>query len=266
MPEKKPLSWYNVTINLEMGFMYEYYIDQAEEGIASKTETDLELIDVAPQEERPWLLWVFVKIKSPDEAGWCLEHESEVLLGLQKELVGAFEKKLDALLSGVRMQEGWMEFFFYAPTAKKFESVAMDVLKEFEGYAYETGSSRDSKWEHYLNTLYPRPLMMKQIESRYIIGELEDEGDDITLPREVEHYLFFQTPAPAKRIAEKLETEGFAVKEFVEGEGEYAHGVVLVKRHDVTEMTLMQVSTELINAVEAEHGIYEGWSTVLADV
>ena len=249
-----------------MDGMYEYYIDRDEDGVASKTETDLELLDTAPQKKRPALFWVFVKIKSPDEVGWCLEHECELLSALRKKLFDAFGTKLDAVSSGVRMAEGWVEHFFYAPSAKTFESVAAAIMKEYEGYAYETGSSRDENWEHYTNALYPHPLMLQQIESRYIIGELEDEGDDITVAREVEHYLFFQTPAHAKRVAQKLESEGFAVKEFVEGEDRFAHGVVLVKKHDVTEVTLMSITTQLIDAVDEEHGIYEGWSTVLADV
>ena len=249
-----------------MDGMYEYYIDRDEDGVASKTETDLELLDTAPQKKRPALFWVFVKIKSPDEAGWCLEYECEVLSALQKKLVDAFGTKLDAVLSGVRMAEGWMEFFFYAPSAKTSEAIASGIMKEYEGYVYETGSSRDENWEHYINALYPHPLMLQQIESRYIIGELEDEGDDITLPREVEHYLFFQTDAHGKRVADKLALKGYTLKECVEGEKHFTHGIVLVKNHDVTETTLMSVTTELMHAVDEEHGIYEGWSTVLADV
>lgn len=244
--------------------MSEYYINRDKEGIVSKTDVDLDLIDEVPDESRTWLLWLFVKIKSPDESGWCLEHEDETMLRLRREAEALFAGELDARLSGVRMAEGWVELFFYAPTAKKLQNCASSLMKAYGGYAFETGSSRDPKWEHYLNVLYPDALMMQQIQSRYIIAELEDAGDDIAMERPVEHYLFFKTSAHADRTAEKLEAEGYALKETVEAEGEYTHGIVLVKTHDVSEEKLFELTSVLVAAAEAEHGIYEGWSTVLA--
>lgn len=244
--------------------MIDYYIYQNEDGKAVRTEADIGLLDDAPQEDRPWLAWVFVKIHSPDESGLCMKQECDLLHRMQTDLKEALREKLDAINSGVRMQDGWMELFFYLPTAKKFDNIAAHVMKRYAFYSFETGSSRDARWQHYMNELYPDALMLQQIRSRAVICELEETGDNIVLSRDVEHYLFFQTETQRERTVHKLEASGFVLKENVQQEEPFRYGAILVKKHDVTESTLMEVTTELFNTVHSEHGIYEGWSTVLA--
>lgn len=246
--------------------MTDYYIYQNEDDIAVRTETDLSLFDEAPQNKRPWLAWVFIKMQSRDENGWCLEHEGDLLYRLQSDVIAELKEKLDAVNSGIRMQDGWLELFFYLPGSKKFDNVIRGLFTNYKGYAYETGASRDEHWQHFINEIYPNPLMEQQITSRHIISELEEEGDTLESEREVEHYLFSQTRAQCDRIVKALEQQGFGFKERVESDGEFAHGAVVTKVHDVTEATLMKETTLLFNAVNDENSIYEGWSTTLADV
>ena len=106
--------------------------------------------------------------------------------------------------------------------------------------------------------------MLHQIQSRRIIAELLEAGDDIALEREVEYYLFFQLPSQADRAVARLERLGYALGESVEQEGEFPYGRVLVRTQDVTEATMEACADEILEAVYDEHGIYEGWSTVLA--
>ncbi len=243
--------------------MLDYYTFIDDER-AVKAEADLSLVETAPQQQRSWLGWIFIKIKSPDEIQWCSEHECDTLLDIQQRQSHMIEEKLNGVLAGVKMQEGWKELYFYLPTAKKFENRASEVMRSFEGYAYETGSAKDAKWDKYRRELYPDALMAQQIESRYIISELEEAGDDLEQERRVEHYLFFQTAAQADRCGEYLDEKGFSLKENVERDDEYAHGIVMTKEHAVNEETLMQETLHLFEAADKEHGAYEGWSTVLA--
>lgn len=247
-----------------MGYGIEYYTYENEDGIAVKTETDLGLLDEDLQEYRPWLGWVFIKLHSPDEAGWCTTHECDLLLRLQNDLTERLKEQRDAINSGVRMQDGWLEVFFYLPTAKKFANSAAELMKGYGEYSFETGTSKDKNWNHYRHELYPDALMLQQIKSRIIVDELVAAGDDISQPREVEHYLFCQTQAQIDRVAEVLSTSGFVRKESIDQEGEFSYGVILLKRHELTANSLVELTRELQKSVASEHGIYEGWSTTLA--
>ncbi len=245
--------------------MIEYYYRDHEGEAPARIDVDLSLAEEEPEDMfKPLLIWVFVKMRSTDESGLCPDEECLTLQGIRESLTEALRERVGAVFSGSRMSEGWFEIYFYARTGKKLTAIAGEVLNRFEGYTFDTGSSRDESWEHYHNELYPDTLSLHQIQSRQIINELIEAGDDITMAREVEHYLFFQIPSQADRAVEKLLHTGYDLKETVEQEGDYPYGRVLVKHQEVTEASMEESVGEMLEAAYIEHGLYEGWSTTVA--
>ena len=244
--------------------MIEYYVQHHENESPVRIEVNLSLADDEPDMFKPLLLWVFVKMKSPDASGLCSATECVLLQKMRERLCDSLEEELKAVFSGSRMSDGWFECYFYARSGKKLMAAAGNALESFDGYTFDVGSSRDEAWQHYENELYPDGLMFHQIQNRRIIGELLEEGDDITKAREVEHYMFFQLPAQQERALQRLQGLGYEVKEHIEQEGDYCYGAVLVKEQDVTEATMMESVALMEEVAAVEHGMYEGWSTVLA--
>jgi len=223
---------------------------------------DSSYIDDAPLQEYPWLLWLFIKLKSPEDDGLWGENEHEVLLDIIEDIQNECEK-IDIQNVGYKVQEGWLELYFYAPQAKRFESIASKVLKP-HSYIYETGSSRDSRWDNYRYELYPNHKTVLYIQSMETINALKDEGDDVSKERGCEHYLFFQLEAQRERAIEKMQKMGFICKEEAyNSKEEYAYAIVMVKSHSVDEETIHQLVDELDEIATKEHGLYEGWSTTL---
>jgi regulator of RNase E activity RraB len=245
--------------------MIAHYFQHHDNEPPVRVDIDLSLAEEAPQFERPQLLWVFVKMKNPDASGLCSGDECGVLEQMREALSASLETELKARFSGSRMCEGWFELYFYARSAKRLIDAAGKAISVFEGYTFDTGSSRDEEWEHYSGELYPDALMLHQIQSRQIIEELVAEGDDITIERDVEHYLLFQLPTQAERAVGKLEESGYTLKESFEQDGEYPYGRVMVKNQSVTEDAMEGSAAELLDVVYEEHGLYEGWSTTLAE-
>jgi len=233
--------------------MIEFYELLDDENIPYRCDVELDLIEEAPQEERPWLLWLFVKADSV----------TETLELFTKELITALTS-VDALFAGRVMKEGWAEFYFYAPQSKRFENISSDVMSAHGGFVYERGSSKDAKWEMYRDNLYPDPYGLLSIQNRHTIAALLDAGDDLSLIREVEHYLFFQTKTSMERSVSQLASHGYSVKEYVnDDESDYAYGVVLIKKEAITPEIVEETTTSLYESAMQEHGMYEGWSTVL---
>ncbi|MCJ7764425.1 MAG: DUF695 domain-containing protein, partial [Thiovulaceae bacterium] len=181
--------------------MIEYYITTGEESPVM-TELEMDYIETAPEKERPWLLWAFLKMKEVDEEGFPTISELGDLQEVTLSIEDALSEELDAVYVGQKYAEGWLELYFYAPTAKKFQTIVTEHASK--RYVFDTGSAKDAKWEHYRFRLYPDALMLQQIQSRDIISELKEAGDDLSKPREVEYYLQFQTEANAERAGEKL--------------------------------------------------------------
>lgn len=246
--------------------MIEHYIQHHENEPPVRVDIDLSLADELPLIGRPLLLWVFVKLKNPDASGMCTDEECGRLWQMREAIKIALNEHAGARFSGSRICEGWFELFFYARSGKGLTAVVGKALEPFGDYAFDTGSSRDEKFEHYEEELYPDAMMLHQIQNRHIIEELRDAGDDLELEREVEHYLFFQLPAQADRAVGQLEAHGYLLKAAVEQDGAYCHGRIVVREQKVTEEAMMDSVSELLETVYSEHGIYEGWSTVLARV
>jgi regulator of RNase E activity RraB len=233
--------------------MIEFYELLDDENIPYRCDVELDLIEEAPQEERPWLLWLFIKADSVNDA----------LEAFTKELITALTS-VDALFAGRVMKEGWAEFYFYAPQSKRFENISSDVMSAHGGFVYERGSSKDTKWEMYRDNLYPDPYGLLSIQNRHTITALLEAGDDLSLIREVEHYLFFQTKSSMERSVSQLASHGYSVKKYVtDDESDYAYGVVLIKKEAITPEIVEETTTSLYESAMQEHGVYEGWSTVL---
>lgn len=236
--------------------MSEYYELSDEENIPYRCDVEMELIDEAPQIERPWLLWLFVKSENPLDGSFT---------GFTDDLKQTLHEAMDALFAGSVTKDGWVELYFYASEAKRFENISSEVMARHGGFAHERGVSKDTKWEMYLERLYPDAYALLRIQNRHTIEALAEAGDDLSIEREVEHYLFFQTRSSMERAVASLSAHGFALKEEVsDDESDHAYGAVVVKTESVLPEQVEETTALLFDAALEQHGYYEGWSTVLA--
>ncbi len=243
--------------------MTETYIVPHNEGSETLVMLQTRWQDEAPMIEYPWLVWGFIKLKHPLENGLWGDYERDVLLDAAAKLEDDAEKR-DLVYAGLRVQEGWCELYFYGPQAKGFQKLLEAVFKD-TGYAFETGSSRDPKWEHYRFELTPDARTLQMLHSHEILEALEVEEDDLSQEREVEHYLFFQTEAQRDRMVEAMEEQGFTCKERTyNSKEEFAYGMVLCKVMALDSGVIHEDVGMLFDRAKKEHGVYEGWSTTLA--
>lgn len=209
------------------------------------------------KEMNPWLFSVFVKYDSLDDT----KDDYEEFLETKESLIIALQHQDRAIYVGSRIVDGWSEFYFYAYDSKKLDTIVDKILNP-SNYVYESNVVRDTKWGFYDSQLFPTELEFCHIQSAKIIFLLEEEGEDLSIVRDVEHYISFLTPTQKNRFVNTLDIEGFSFKDDISTE-EFEHGVALVKNHAVTEEEVAKVVEELFAKVKAENGYYEGWSTTL---
>lgn len=235
--------------------MIEYYEFTDEEGQEARCEVDLSLYEDAPQAEKPYLLWLFVKNTDPLDGDF---------IAFRNDLIDTLKTQLDASYAGTIAKDGWCEIYFYAPSPKVFENLVAQTMGRHQSYAYERSTTRDGKWEMYLERLYPDPYVVLTIQSRHTIEALIEAGDDLRLEREVEHYFYFQTKSALERFLHSLNAYGFVLKEYVEdNDSDYTYGAIVIKTESILPEQVKETTLMLYDAVLQEHGHYEGWSTVL---
>ncbi len=228
-----------------------------EDGKSVVIESDLNAY--AYSQQYLWLLSVFIKF----DASSHTNVEYEEFLETKEALIIALEHDNNAKYVGSRIVDGWFELYFYANRSKGFDPVIKKILQPSH-YVYESSIVKDAKWDFHYKNLAPSEVELCHIQSDKIIYMLHDEGDSLEVPREVEHYLSFDTPTQKERFLQNFALEGFQFKDEISSE-EFENGIALVKKHAVTKDAIDKEVTQLFDAVKKEHGYYEGWSTTLID-
>jgi len=226
-----------------------------EDGSLVYIEVDMNAF--AYSEKFSWLFSVFIKFDALDESNAGFEE----FLETKESLIIALEHNDKAKFVGMRVVDGWSEIYFYSDDSKDLDVTVAKILKT-SGYAYESNVVKDTKWDFHYKNLMPSELELCHIESEKIIFLLEEEGDDLEIPRIVEHYVSFEVPTQKNKFINSLTLEGFSFKDEISSE-EFEHGVAFIKEHKVTSEEVSKVVTELFTEVKKLHGFYEGWSTTL---
>ena len=230
--------------------------NRIEDGQSLHVEVDINAF--AYTKKYSWLFSVFIKFDAMDSTAEGYEE----FLDTKEALIIALEHQEIAKYVGMRVVDGWSEFYFYASHSKGLDKQVAKILNSSE-YIYESSVVKDTKWSFYQHNLYPSELDFCHLQSEKIIALLEEEGDDLSVVREVEHYVSFQTPTQKERFINSLHVKGFSYKDDINSD-EFEHGVALVKEHSVTSEEVQEIVDELFQSIKKEGGYYEGWSTVLA--
>jgi len=227
-----------------------------EDGITVGIETDMSAYGYSSN--NPWLLSIFIKFDAQNEK----EESFEEFLEIKESLVIALEHEERAKYVGSRMLDGWSELYFYAQESKDLALTVSNILKSTQ-YMYESSMLKDTKWDFHYKNLTPSELELSHIESEKIIFMLEEEDDDLSIEREVEHYASFDTPTQKNKFINSLDLEGFSFKDEISSE-EFENGIALVKKHNITREVLKEEVEKLFSEIKKSHGYYEGWSTTLS--
>ena len=211
------------------------------------------------KENNPWIFSVFIKYDVNNESDEGLEEFFET----KESLIIALEYENRANYVGNRLVGDWSEIYFYANNTKELDAIVSKMLKP-TGYMFESNSARDKDWEFFDNNIFPTDLELCLMQSQHIISLMQEEGDDKSIAREVEHYASFDTLTQKDRFVEKALTCGFVFKDDISSD-ELEYGVALTKEHSLNENELKEVISPLLDIIKEEHGEYELWSTTLQE-
>jgi len=233
------------------------FFRRVEDGNEFIVETDMNAY--AYSNKYGWLLSVFIKFDTSDESAQGFEE----FLETKESLIIALEHDEKAKYVGGRSIDGWSELYFYADDSKGLDKIVANILAP-SSYVYESHTVRDGKWDFHHKNLTPNEIELAHMQSEKIIYLLEEEGDDLAAVRPVEHYVSFDTPTQKEKFLASFDLDGFSFKDEISSE-EFENGLALLKEHAVTRSEVQKVVEELFEAIKAENGYYEGWSTTLVD-
>ncbi len=240
--------------------MYHTNVDDAPAEIL----VDLGVAMQAPDSRRPWLLWMWLYLKSPDDDGFSTDGEEPLLNEIEDSFIAPVELTTKATLVGRITTCGRREFYFYCESNEGFEDSIAEAMQAFEDYEYEIGENEDSEWSHYTSVLYPEPENILEIMNIRGIEQLSEAGDPLTTLRTVDHHASFRNVQDRAEFVAAALAAGFTrqgEEQCAEPDEELPFEVTLQRNHAVDEMTINEMTFIVFDLAIEHQGQYEGWGS-----
>jgi uncharacterized protein (TIGR01619 family) len=222
---------------------------------------NLGLRESVPMSSKPWLLWVWVYFQTPRPDGLPDSKEAPTLYKIEDALAPSLVRACQAILSGRITTEGRREFYFYGETSDGFGDAVSNAMKGFEGYKFDLGEQDDSSWNRYLNVLYPSLEDLERIANMDLLDRLVKQGDVLTVPREVQHWLSFRSEQSRTLFREAAAGAGYGIVGDHESEGEFSFGISITRTQSIEQKLIDQTVIELLRLGCTFNGDYQGWET-----
>ncbi len=261
---------------------WDSYLCEVEDKPASIL-VDLALVEHAPLAGYPCMGYVLIDLKRPDDNGFPRREEYEALSALEDLLVSTLAQNGKAVLAGRCVTNGRIDLIFYTTGMKGWDERVASAFLNFPSYAWETGIHEEPEWETYFEFLYPSEPDLLCIRNRRVCRQLEEQGDDLSQDRCIEHWLDFSTPEGRAAFCEEALALGFMAEKLDEageppftaetagtkpGGGSETDGTealfrVRLSRNDSPE-NIDDITLSLAELAERFEGDYQGWGTPTA--
>ena len=225
---------------------------------------DLGLRPDAPMATKPWLLWVWIYMRSPRPDGLSASSEFDVLAKIEDELSKELGRACEAIQSGRITTKGHSEFYFYCKDSDDFKSTVKTVMKNFKAYKFDLGSQSDPRWDQYLNVLYPSEEDMQRILNQDVLETLMKHGDTLKSVRDVHHWIYFRRPEDRDIFAAQARELGYQIEDQHERSGEeHSCGLIITRDQSVTPGEIDEAVLELFRLAKEMDADYDGWEAQL---
>jgi len=229
---------------------------------------DLGVKSVAPDKNRPKLLWVWVSMNSVREDGLPKDDEFEAQNTIEDILEDILEpeitKKLNAIYIGRITTSGRREFYFFGPSDKNLENTVKAVMLKFPNNKYQFGSKSDPNWSQYFDVLYPLPQQYQSIQNMKVVEQLKKSGDTLEKARNVSHWAYFKDDKTRENFIRETTKLGFTpnneYKTFKSDE-KYPYGIMIERVDRVDPNSIDDVVINIWQIARALGGDYDGWET-----
>ena len=244
------------------GDHWEVYLAQYEKG-AGSTLVNMSLKEFAPIQKYPFLLKAGVRLVKCTQEGLPTKEEWDVLYSISDKIKSTIEGLKQNKSAGTFSYQCSRMDYYYIKDTNNIRKYLEEAFKtNFPKYEYAIEIKADTHWEAYLTFLYPNEETREYLENEKVILNLTKAGDNLSKPRQVDHWLYFKTEAGREGFLKyalqekfKLEEKGVSVKS-------ERHFKLRLSRTDKVDIASISVVTIALKKKAKEFdGDYDGWET-----
>lgn len=241
---------------------WDVYIASYDEGPGATT-VRMDLINAAPVKDYSFIIIAGVKYES-DEHGFPLNSMNDLHL-IEDSLMSALSPK-EVILAGAFTHQGERLSYFYVKDTFEIRSILeKKYLSDFPNIKYPPLRIEDDKeWGAYLTFLYPNEDIQNYMGDQAVLEQLEKAGDDMTTPRQLDHWAYFATAEDGKKFVREIQIENFQIVGVNKlDEGELPFQLQFFKKSNIDLDSIYKLTTHLRLLAKKYNGDYDGWETFI---
>ncbi len=156
---------------------------------------------------------------------------------------------------------GKRKFYFYASPVFDFISIADVFGQAFPAYEMTTFKFEDTDWQTYFEDLYPNAIALNEISNRSVFLQLEANGDNLDIPRTIDHTIIFKNRDQAMEFSMIAEGRGFTVE--IKSSGIFSKTYDLLIQRVDSPSRFDPITYELKELAAGLGGSYDGWGCLV---
>jgi regulator of RNase E activity RraB len=222
---------------------------------------DHDLGETIDQLALPTALKIRVQFEDPSDNGLPKQSEFERLSALEDAL-GVRITAAGGIYAGRITTDGARYFHCFVALEHDAARRLIGELQREWGYELAFSLEPDLDRTTYWEELFPSSEEWRVIQDMKVLEALKGHGDDPSIARRIDHWLYFPQRTQRDRFATWAERNGFSVDNTSDdGESEVKYGLQIyhTARPELQEISAM--TRLLLRKAQELHGDYDGWET-----
>ena len=241
---------------------WDFYFLQVDDKPAS-IYVDLGACEAAPNPQLPHMAYVRLHMKEARADGLSSQAEFDALVAVEDAFIASLANPETAYV-GRCTTNSCRDFFFYVAHPQTWSSRVDDCMLSFKDYRYEAGTQEEADWSSYFSYLYPSPADRQTIENRRVCTTLQQRGDKLSVPREIDHWAYFADADSLNAYVEEARQLGYSVRAISASDNTCSSHVAQLWRSDIPAFNAIDdITLPLFNLAAKNGGEYDGWESVV---
>jgi uncharacterized protein (TIGR01619 family) len=241
---------------------WDFYFSNVDD-ILGSFYVDLGLAKIAPLSEKPNLVWVSVNMNNHREDGLSSNEEFNILAAIEDKLQELIVSKHNSIYAARLTTDGRRDFYFYMGDTTLYDKTISESMVAYPSYTFDFGIKEDRLWESYFDFMYPNRRQFQSLQNRRVVDNLEKNGDTLTKPRQVDHWIYFKTENDRKAFLSEIESLNFNIISEHEKTsfGDFPYKLHISRVDKVDLDSVDEYVLDLWQLAEECNGDYDGWET-----
>ena len=203
-----------------------------------------------------------LKYKSPRDDGLPTDSEFEAVREIEDRL-SEFVSSNSGFYVGRITTKGRRYFYAYFETVPMGTQEFANDFSRSSGYELQVQSREDPEKEAYWQELYPTEDDWQMIQDMKVVQALSKSGDDSSISRRIDHWVFFKSESNARKYANWLEGEGFLIENLarIDEPGPEQWKLQFYRSDNPDLYGINRITFVLRKKSQDMDGTYDGWET-----